>query len=119
MHNVHAQMIDHTHFQYLTMANNNTKAENNGSFIRNHEIIAYALSEQNVGSLPSLPIVRGKGTYAADQGNVVQSVAEDACRKASYGHPILTPGTFKIANYWTWRGGVPCIPHHWICPCLV
>ena len=40
--------------------------------------------------------MRGKGTYAADQGNVVQSVAEDACRKASYGHPTLSPGTFTI-----------------------
>ena len=41
---------------------------------------------------PSLPIVCGKSTYAADRGNVVQNVAEDACRKASYGHPTLTPG---------------------------
>ena len=45
---------------------------------------------------PSLPIVRGKGTYAADHGNVVHNVAEDACRKASYGHPTLTRGIFTI-----------------------
>ena len=48
---------------------------------------------------PCLPIVCGKGNYAADHGNVVKSVAEDACRKASYGHPTLTPGIFTIKFY--------------------
>ena len=45
---------------------------------------------------PSLPIVRGRGTYAADHGNAPQSIIEDACRKASYGHLTLTPGIFTV-----------------------
>ena len=45
---------------------------------------------------PSLPIVRGRGTYAADHSNAPQSITEDACRKASYGHPTLTPGIFTV-----------------------
>ena len=36
MHNAHAQLIDQAHFRNLTMANNDTKAKNHGSFFRNH-----------------------------------------------------------------------------------
>ena len=43
---------------------------------------------------PNLPLVRGKGNYAADT-TTTQSDG-DACRKASYGHPTLTPGIFTI-----------------------
>ena len=48
------------------------------------------------GFFPSLPIVHGRGTYAADHGNAPQSVTEDACHEASYGHPTLTPEIFTV-----------------------
>ena len=43
---------------------------------------------------PNLPLVRGKGNYAADT-TTTQSDG-DACWKASYGHPTLTPGICTI-----------------------
>ena len=48
------------------------------------------------GYFPSLPIVYGRGTYAADHGNAPQSITEDTCHKASYGNPTLTPGIFTV-----------------------
>ena len=43
---------------------------------------------------PTLPVVRGAGSYNADCRS--PSADEDSCRKASYGHPHLTPGIFTI-----------------------
>ena len=43
---------------------------------------------------PALPLVRGAGKYDADKKSPPTDV--DSCRKASYGHPHLTPGIFTI-----------------------
>jgi hypothetical protein len=43
---------------------------------------------------PALPVVRGAGNYDADRKSPPSD--EDSCRKASYGHPHLTPGIFTI-----------------------
>ena len=43
---------------------------------------------------PALPLVRGAGNYDADKKSPPSDA--DSCRKASYGHPHLTPGIFTI-----------------------
>ena len=51
------------------------------------------ISTSNTSFFPSLPIVRGKGSYKMGSNSPTQ---DDDCRKASYGHPTLTPGIFTV-----------------------
>jgi len=43
---------------------------------------------------PKLPLRSGKGHYTADKA--VKTYDNDSCRKASYGHPSLSPGIFTV-----------------------
>ena len=52
------------------------------------------LTEQPLSCFPNLPLHRGRRKYAADRHQ--KSNHTDSCRKASYGHPSLTPGIFTL-----------------------
>ena len=43
---------------------------------------------------PNLPLLSGHGNYAADKS--LKTHDSDSCRKASYGHPSLSPGIFTV-----------------------
>ena len=43
---------------------------------------------------PKLPLRSGKGHYTADKA--LKTYDNDSCRKASYGHPSLSPGIFTV-----------------------
>ena len=51
-------------------------------------------TSDQISYFPALPIVRGQGKYKADEN--IHTHQEDDCRKASYGHPTLTPGIFTV-----------------------
>lgn len=51
-------------------------------------------SSCNGSFFPAWPMIRGPAKYVADSATTGREV--DDCRKASYGHPSLTPGIFTV-----------------------
>ena len=53
-------------------------------------------AENDLSFSPQLPLLTGKGKYAADKLLSRNKQTSDSCRKDSYGHPSLSPGIFTI-----------------------
>ena len=53
------------------------------------------VEEDEFSYFPNVPPLSGKGKYAADS-RLNTSAHSDSCRKASYGHPSLSPGIFTV-----------------------
>ena len=51
--------------------------------------------EDEFSYFPNIPPLSGRGKYAADS-RLNTSAHSDSCRKASYGHPSLSPGIFTV-----------------------